>query len=150
MPRRIVRAALVSSLLFLSLGSAGALQAQARDEVETRIAAVRPRINTAEALRRRIAASVAGNDVIGSEHARVGDALHAIGTLTDILPDDTYLTGLTIQKRQVTMDGQSAAAAKLLTALSADPTIRNVSFAAPVTRSDSGADLFSIKAEFAP
>jgi hypothetical protein len=31
MPGRIVRAALVSSLLFLSLGSAGALQAQARD-----------------------------------------------------------------------------------------------------------------------
>ena len=31
MPRRIVRAALVSSLLSLPLGSAGALEAQARD-----------------------------------------------------------------------------------------------------------------------
>jgi len=126
------------------------LQAGASDTVEARIAALKPRVAQAEALRQRMAASAEGSDVISGEHARVGDALHTIATLTDILTDDTYLTGLVMQKRQVTLEGQSAAAAKLLTTLSADPTVRNASFAAPVTRSDSGADLFSIKAEIAP
>ena len=97
-----------------------------------------------------MAASAEGNDAIGAERPRVGDALHAIAKLTDILGDDTLLPGLTIQKRQVTIEGESAAAAKLLTTLSTDPTVRNAAFAAPVTRSESGADLFSIKAEIAP
>jgi general secretion pathway protein L len=126
------------------------LQAQARDAVEARIADLKPRVDQADALRRRMSASAAGNDVIGAEHARVGDALHAMATLTDILANDTYLLGLTMQKRQVTLEGQSAAAAKLLTTLSGDPTVRNAAFAAPVTRSETGNDLFSIKAEIAP
>jgi general secretion pathway protein L len=126
------------------------LQMEARAAVEERIAELRPRVDQADALRRRMAASAAGNDVIGAERARVGDALHAIATLTDILPNDTYLLGLTIQKRQVTMEGQSAAAARLLTTVSGDPTVRNAAFAAPVTRIENGMDLFSIKAEIAP
>lgn len=126
------------------------LQAAASGDIEARIASLKPRVAEAEALRRRMAASAEGSDVISSEHARVGDALHAIATLTDILADDTHLTALTMQKRQVTLEGQSAAAAKLLTALSADPALRSVAFAAPVTRSQTGDDLFSIHAEFAP
>jgi general secretion pathway protein L len=126
------------------------LQAAASDAVEARIAALKPRVAQAEALRQHMAASAAGLDAIGGERARVGDALHAIATLTDLLADDTHLTGLSMQKRQVTLEGQSAAAAKLLTTLSTDPTVRNAAFSAPVTRSDSGADLFSIRAEIAP
>jgi general secretion pathway protein L len=125
-------------------------QSRASDEVEARIARLKPRVAEADALRRRIAASAAGSDAVTAEHARVGDALQAIAALTDILGDDTTLVGLTLQKRQVTLEGQSAAAAKLITTLSADPTIRNASFAAPVMRSETGADLFSIKAEVAP
>ena len=126
------------------------LQSQASEAVEQRIAALKPRVAQAEALRKRMAASAEGHDVIGAERVRVGDALHAVATLTDLLADDTHLTGLTMQRRQVTLEGESAAAAKLLTTLSTDPTVRNAAFAAPVTRSDSGADLFSIKAEIAP
>jgi general secretion pathway protein L len=126
------------------------LQAQASAEVEARIADLKPRVAEAEALRTRMATAAAGSDAIGAERARVGDALHALATLTDILADDTHLTALTVQKRQVTLEGQSAAAAKLLTTLSTDPTIRNAAFAAPVTRAENGTDLFSIKAEVAP
>ncbi len=126
------------------------LQAEASAEVEARIAALKPRLAEAEALRTRMAAAAEGSDAIGAERARVGDALHALATLTDILADDTHLTALTVQKRQVTLEGQSAAAAKLLTTLSTDPTIRNAAFAAPVTRAENGTDLFSIKAEVAP
>jgi general secretion pathway protein L len=91
-----------------------------------------------------------GRDVLGAEHGRVGDALHVIATLTAILTDDTHLTGLMMQKRQVTLEGQSAAAARLLTTLAADPAVRNAAFTAPVTRSETGEDIFSIRAEIAP
>jgi general secretion pathway protein L len=126
------------------------LQARETAAVEARIADLKPRVNAAEALRRRLAAASAGSDAISSEHARVGDALRAVATLTDLLGDDTHLIGLVLHQRQVTLEGQAAAAAKLITALSADPTIRNASFSAPVMRNEGGADLFSIKAEIAP
>jgi general secretion pathway protein L len=149
--RGLVAAGVVCvALAMLAAGLPFWLQAEARDAVEQRIAALKPRVDQAEALRKRIAAAAEGSDAIGAERARVGDALHAIATLTEILGDDTYLLALSMQKRQVTMEGSSAAAAKLLTTLSADPTVRNAAFAAPVTRSESGADLFSIKAEIAP
>jgi len=126
------------------------LQAQARNEVEARIAALKPRFDQAEAARKKLAAFAEGGDVFGAEHARVGDALDAIATLTKLLPDDTYLISLVMQQRQVSLQGQSAAAAKLLSTLSADPTIRNAAFTAPVTRNATGDDVFAIRAEIAP
>jgi len=126
------------------------LQQSASDAVEARIALLQPRVQEAEALRRRIALAAAGSDAVGAERARVGDALYVIAKLTVLLADDTYLMALSMQKRDLTLDGQAPAAAQLLTSLSADPAIRNAAFAAPVTRGETGADLFSIKAEIAP
>jgi general secretion pathway protein L len=97
-----------------------------------------------------MAAAAAGSDAITSEHDRVGNALAAIAKLTDLLGDDTHLIGLVLHQRQVTLEGQAAAAAKLITALSSDPAIRNAAFSAPVMRNAVGADLFSIRAEVAP
>src|SRR5437870_2760561 len=57
-------------------------------------------------------------------------------SLTRLLPDDTYLTELGEQQRRVTLTGRSAAAARLIAALSAGEGLRNVVFAAPVTRLD--------------
>jgi hypothetical protein len=48
------------------------------------------------------------------------------------------------------MSGQSATAARLISALAADPAIRNPAFSAPVTRNETThTDLFSIRAEAA-
>lgn len=125
-------------------------QSRAAEVVEQRIAALQPSVTEAEALRQKLAAQAAGSDAIQREQALVGEPLEAIAALTQILPDDTFLTALGLQKRQLTIEGQSANAARLIGSLSTDPVIRNAAFAAPVTRSDSGADLFSIKAEVRP
>ena len=125
-------------------------QAEARSEVEARIAALKPQLERAEAVRRKLAADAESVDVFSAEHARVGNALQAIATLTDILPDDTHLISLVMQKREVSLQGESAAAAKLLTTLSADPTIRNAAFTAPVTRNVAGDDVFAIRVEMVP
>jgi general secretion pathway protein L len=123
-------------------------QSIALADTDTQIAALQPRVTEAETLRNRIAARTSGADVIAAESARLGSALQAIAALTDILPDDTYLTTLSMRQRQLTLNGSSAAAAKLIGALSADPLMRNPTFAAPVTRSENGkSDLFSIRAE---
>lgn len=145
-----VAAGACGALAVVAAGLPFLLQSRAVGTMEARIAALKPRVAEAEALRRHMAAAAAGSDAITSERVRVGDALQAVASLTDILGDDTHLIGLVLHQRQVTLEGQSAAAAKLITSLSADPMIRNAAFAAPVMRSETGADLFSIKAEVAP
>jgi general secretion pathway protein L len=90
-------------------------------------------------------------DLIESERDKAGRPLAALATLTRILPDDTYLTEVTQQQRKVTLSGRSAAAARLIEALSAAEGLRNVAFAAPVTRLEAiRAELFTITAEVAP
>ncbi len=139
----LVLAAAAAAVPFLRLSWAG-------DAVEARVATLQPTLSEAEALRQRLSARAAGSDAIAGEQALVGDPMQAIAALTQILPDDTFLTALVIQKRQVSIEGQSANAARLIGSLSADPVIRNAAFAAPVTRNDTGSDLFSIKAEVRP
>jgi general secretion pathway protein L len=120
------------------------------DAIEAEIATMKPRVAQAETLRKQIANEANGSDVIAAEGARVGDALQAVAALTEILPDDTYLTSLSLRTRKLTMEGQSAAAAHLIAALSSDPVIRDAAFAAPVTRITQGGDIFSIRAELGP
>jgi general secretion pathway protein L len=119
--------------------------------VEVRIAALRPAIAEANALRHRAAAAAAGDDVIEAERLRVGDPLRALAAATDALPDDTWLTDLTLHQRKLTMAGQSRDAVRLIGRLSAETSLRDPSFTAPVTRSQSGhGDLFSIGVELEP
>ena len=125
-----------------------ALQSLSLAAAERQIEALRPRVAEAEALRRRMAEAKGGQDAFAAERARVGNALQAIAALTDILPDDTWLTELTLRQRRLGMAGRSAGAARLIGLLSADPTIGDAAFAAPVTRAEQGGgDAFSIRAE---
>lgn len=119
--------------------------------VEMRINALRSAVAEANALRHRAAAAAAGDDVIEAERSRVGDPLRALAAATDALPDDTWLTDLTLHQRKLTMAGQSQDAVRLIGRLSAETSLRDPSFTAPVTRSQSGhGDLFSIGAELEP
>jgi len=70
--------------------------------------------------------------------------------LTEALPDDTWLTSLTLHQRKLTLEGQSAVATRLIATLAATPRLRNPSFAAPVLRNDQQVDLFAIQAEVGP
>jgi general secretion pathway protein L len=112
---------------------------------------LQPTIRQVEALRRGITADGAGREVLAKEMERTGDILQVLATVTRILPDDTYLTDFSLRERQMVLGGRSAAAARLITGLSADPTIRDATFAAPVTRIEGAtSDVFSIRAGIAP
>lgn len=120
----------------------------ALSRIEADIERLRPQLDEVAALRRRISQRTSAGDVVGAEEARLGKALEAIALLTEVLPDDTYLTAFTLRQRQVTLTGQSADAARLIPRLSADPMLRDVVFLSPVTRAEpSRAELFSLRLE---
>ena len=125
-------------------------QSLALAEAEDRTAELRPRTEQAEALRKRIAANTSGAGQIAAARRDATEALRTLALLTDLLPDDTWLYGLHLHDHKVTLEGQSAAATRLIGALAAEPTLKNPAFAAPVVRSASGADSFTIQAEFVP
>ena len=139
-------AALAVVALVLPVG----LQALALYSTDSAIAELQPAISRVDALRRDLAGGDAGRDILAKEMERTGDVLQTLATVTRILPDDTYLTDFALRERQMTLSGRSASAPRLITALSADPAIRNTAFAAPVTRIEGAtSDVFSIRAEAA-
>ncbi|HEY0203780.1 MAG TPA: PilN domain-containing protein [Acetobacteraceae bacterium] len=125
-------------------------QSLALAAAEDRIEALRPLTAQADTLRRRIAEVRASGDAIAEQRNRSGDALAALAALTDILPDDTFLTEMAMNQRHVALRGQSASAPRLIALLAADPSIRNPAFTAPVTRGEGGRDQFALQAEVAP
>ena len=152
--RRSALTALSSACVLLAVVATGLpflLQTLAENDVQARIAALRPRVEKVEALRGEIANQSGGQNAIEAERARTGDALQVVATVTDILPDSTFLTEFTLHQGKLGLSGQSAGAAQLIAALAADPTIRNPAFTAPVTRIGNGqADTFSLRAELPP
>jgi general secretion pathway protein L len=150
-PMRRVALALCAGLALAVVVTPFVRQSLALAAAQARIDALAPAMAEASGLRQLLAAAAAGGDVMQAARQRLGDPLQAVVAVTEALPDDTFLTNLTLHQRRLTLDGQSAAAVKLIARLSSEPAIRNPAFTAPVTRSDGGrADQFSIGAELTP
>lgn len=110
------------------------------------ISQLRPGMEKVDVLRHQIAAGSAGAGQIAAARARAAVALRAPGVLTDLLPDDTYLTSISLRHDRLTIEGRSAAATKLIAAMASDPQLTNPSFGAPVVRAENGTDMFTIQA----
>ncbi len=117
-------------------------------DIQSRLTTMQPRMRLADQLRRRIAGSGAGGEAVVNETRRVGDMLGALAAVTEILPDDSYLTEFTMRERKMTLSGMSVSAPKLISALSGDQRVKNPAFTAPVTR-DKNLDVFTIRADLA-
>ncbi len=151
----------IAALAALVLISPFLHQSLAMADAQDRIDSLAPDMRQVDILRRRITGAGSGGDAVAAESRRVGDTLEALAAVTEILPDDSYLTEFTIRERKMTLSGLAASAPKLISGLSADPRIRNPAFTAPVTRQEQGRigfgaeqapprDVFSIRAELAP
>lgn len=123
-------------------------QSFALSEADEKIAALRPRMAEVDALRRQIAAGSAGADRLAAARDRATNALRVLGILTDLLPDDTVLTSLSLRQDRLTMEGRSAVATRLISSMAAEPHLRNPAFAAPVVHGENGVDIFTIQAGF--
>jgi general secretion pathway protein L len=70
--------------------------------------------------------------------------------LTDTLPDDTWLSSLTLRQRTLVMEGHSTASTKLIAGMAAEPRLHDPAFAAPVLRDENGGEVFTIRAGYGP
>lgn len=119
-------------------------QQMALDETARAIAAETPAAQTALALRRELATASAGREAI-AQAKRGGDALRVLAALTSALPDGTWLSDLNLKSGDLTFDGQSNDAARLIGLLSSVPELHDPSFTAPVTRTaDGSSEIFSL------
>jgi general secretion pathway protein L len=125
-------------------------QSLALADTEARMAALRPAVQREEALRQRILAGGAGANRLAAAREQAGTVLRALVALNELLPDDTWLTALSLRKSQISIEGHSAEATRLIATLAADPRLRNPGFIAPVVRGEDGRDIFSIRAELTP
>ncbi len=125
-----------------------ALQSAAWSALDARIDAVKPQVSLAEGLRKKIANSATMTAATGVARGQAGAPLRYLALLTDVLPDDTFLTSINLRQRKITISGKSAAAARLIGAMAANSLIHDPAFAASVTRDEtSGGEAFSIRAE---
>jgi general secretion pathway protein L len=126
---------------------------QGRDiaRLDEEITAGRGAAAEADQLRREIERLEGAGAAIDKERAAAGDPLAVLAALTAALPDDTYLTELQQQQHKVTFGGKSAAASRLIAAVSKSNELRNPAFVAPVTRMEAThMEIFSISAETVP
>jgi general secretion pathway protein L len=115
---------------------------------DARIELAKPRVAEAETLRRKIASSETMGAATASARGQTGAPLQYLALVTEMLPDDTFLSTISLRQRKLIITGRSAAAARLIGAMAASPLIRNPAFAAPVVRDETnGGEAFSIRAD---
>jgi len=144
----------VACCLLLALGAIAlpfVWQTISLTSLDREISAARATAAEAEKLHKELHRLSGTVDLVESERDKVGRPLATLATLTRLLPDDTYLTEVALRERKVTLSGTSAAAARLIGALSVDEGLRNVVFAAPITRLEAiRAEQFTITGEIPP
>ena len=140
--------AVLSAVLLLTLVAWGvsvvARDTMAQADLDEELTQLEPqveRVKELEAesadLRKRIT-SIAGE--------RNRHAVEYLFDLTEILPDDAYLTTFRLRNEQIQIDGFARAASELIPKLEDSERFKNVKFASPTTKAQ-GKDRFSISTE---
>ncbi|MFT8473374.1 PilN domain-containing protein [Acetobacter persici] len=92
----------------------------------------------ADTLHNRIDALTSASTLLNREIQRVGSPLTLLSNLTKSLPDTTFLESLSLKQGQVTLEGQSKEAARLISLLEHDKTMRDPKFVGPLLRLPDG------------
>jgi general secretion pathway protein L len=145
--RWLLTAVLLLVLVVASLAwgvSVVAIDVMERAELDAELTRLRPKMagvkemeSEAESLRRQIETISEGRD----RHA-----IDALSEVTNLLPDDAYLTTFRLRGGQIQLDGFARAASELIPKLEASARFKNVKFASPTTKAQ-GRDRFSIAME---
>jgi len=147
---RIALYGLCAALALLCLVIPVLRQQLALNTAAAQIAALAPARAEALQLRQRLAIASSGQAAITAAE-QSGDTLQALAALTAALPDGTWLSDLTLKSGDLTIDGESSHAARLIAVMAGSPGFHDPKFIAPVTRAiDGSADLFSIHATVGP
>jgi general secretion pathway protein L len=138
-------------LAFLALVMPFAVQQWALASAEATIASLTERAGEAAKLRQSVALSAGAADFLSVERNQNSSPITILAAATRSLPDDTYLTSLSVRDGKVTMSGLSPSAAELIGVLARAPGFHDPAFDAPVVQNeDSGLENFTISVALAP
>lgn len=110
-------------------------------------AAAEARIQAAQvsALRNELELAQQSSQFLQRKKATTPQLIEVLATLTQLLPDDTWLQRIELQQYDLQLRGESAAAAALIERLEASPLFAEVNFRSPVTREPrTGRDQFHL------
>jgi len=132
-------------LLLLVLGLPWLRQQEALETVEARLETTRAHAADAATLRGEIDKLADAADFIAAERRRAGRPLAILAAATRALPDDTYLSAVSLHGSRVIFNGYAPNASGLIARLADAPVFRNPVFTAPVVREPgSGLETFAI------
>ncbi|WKE65666.1 PilN domain-containing protein [Gallaecimonas kandeliae] len=117
--------ALVLGLLWLKHRHIASLEAE--------LAVPQAAAEKAMAAKQQIRLLTEGSQILLTRKGQDIPMLMVLDELTRLLPDQTWLTRLELQKGQLSIQGESSNASALIGLLDASPLFENVSFASPVT-----------------
>jgi hypothetical protein len=138
-------------LAMMAAGTPFALQQWELAKIEARIAEFEPAAIEVANLRQRAGQVAATIDFLTTERNKNGSALTALAAATNGLPDDSYLSAMSMRAGRLTLNGMSPSAAQLIGTLAGMPEFREPAFEAPVTRdSDNELESFTISVALAP
>jgi general secretion pathway protein L len=137
-------------LLLLVLGLPWLRQQEALETVEARLETTRAHAADAAALRGEIDKLADAADFITAERQRAGRPLAVLAAATRALPDDTYLSAVSLHGSRIIFNGYAPNASGLIARLADAPVFRNPVFTAPVVREPgSGLETFAIDVSLA-
>jgi Tfp pilus assembly protein PilN len=140
----VVLVALASLLLLVWGASALVKEELLHRQVQSKIEALKPQVREAKSLQDQIGELQQRADILtGGPEQRFTLLLKE---LTDLIPQDSYLTSLNLRGGRLTIEGQARSASDLITALEKSRHFRNVSFMSPTTKAGDK-ERFSIVAE---
>ena len=143
----IPAAALAAAALLLA-GALGAFPAYEKkrylESLNAEIAKIAPAAKQASDLDRQIGAARHNTLLLDQLRAQSKSDMDVLGELTHILPPPTWLNTLELARNQVSIAGETAQAASLLSTLDASPLFQNSEFTSPPVRVKDG-EAFRIK-----
>jgi general secretion pathway protein L len=140
----IVLVALTAVLLLVWGASALVKEELIRREVRAELASVEPQVREVKALQNEVESLRAQVDILSAGQDRRITQL--LKELSDVIPNDAYLTTFNLRNERLTLDGFARSASDLITALEKSKHFKNVSFTSPTTRTGDK-ERFSLVAE---
>lgn len=138
-------ALLAAGLAALTVGLGYAARLIEANALETRLIALRERHDALSQVEARLADLVAGDRFLVAQKVGRPGTLALLAEISDRLPDDIWLHGLTYDAGSLRLEGVAPDASVLPNMLEGAPLLRGAAFAAPVTRDrDTGIERFTV------
>ncbi len=120
---------------------------QGLETIDAHLRTAKAEAKAATVLRQRIDRMVADSRFLSDKRRASPTAIRALGEITRLLPDDSWVGTLRITSDSVQITGFSAAASSLIGILQSSPLFESVKFRSPVTQDARlGVERFSISA----